>query len=587
MNLSAVYHISSDNFCYPFNENELVIKLQTGYDIDRVELMYGDPFKNGIFGGSDNWNGTLVDITDVKYLQYHKIWQIIVTPEFKRCRYYFILHSGDEVIYMLEDSFKTLKEFKEYKGRRQDFFFPWLNSADIIKPSEWVNGTIWYQIFPDRFCRVGSEENKKFNKWASSNKKVSNMEYYGGNIEGIISKLDYLKNLGISGIYFTPINQSTSVHKYNTQDYSKIDSDFGTDEDMKNLVEQAHKRGIKIMLDGVFNHSGWEFEPWQDVLKNGENSKYYNWFMINSPVKEFSKFGSNARNGKYYTFAFADAMPKLNTNNQEVVDYIVKVCENWIKNYNIDAIRLDVANETSHFFNKQLRKALYKLKPDFYICGEIWHNSINWLRGDEFDSVMNYSLQESIDSFWTNTETTALQFEYQINRCYNMYPIQSNNVMFNLLDSHDTMRLITRSNNSIDVFYQKLCVLFTMNGTTCIYYGTEVALEGGFDPDCRRCMPWREIEQGVYNDRISTLRNIISIRKNYPQARKGDIKFIASGNDRVIIYEKYNKNGTIQVVLNCSVDNYTINKNNYEVLFSNKLEGNMLMINGVVIYLIK
>ncbi len=583
MNLSAIYHTATDNFCYPLNEDELVIKIQTGYDVDRVELVYGDPFSCGLFGGGDGWKGDLLEITDVKNLQYHKIWQAVVKPPFKRCRYFFVLHSGNETVYVLEDGFKTPDQFKNYKGRRQDFFFPWMNKADIIKPAKWVNDTVWYQIFPDRFCNSGKNCGDKYKAWASPNTKVSNGDSYGGDLQGVVSKLDYLKDLGVTGIYFTPINESSSVHKYNTADYKKIDSSFGTDEDIKHLVKEAHSRGIRIMLDGVFNHSGVEFEPWQDVLEKGENSKYFNWFMVNKTPIKMSRTNANARKGIYYTFGFYDYMPKLNTNNQEVVDYLIEACVKWIKEYDIDAIRLDVADEISHDFNKQLRKAMFNLKPDFYICGETWHNSMAWLRGDEFDSVMNYSLQESIEFFWNDENSTAKDFENQISGCMNMYPKQVNDVMFNLLDSHDMMRLINRCNNDEDVFYQKLCALFTMNGTTCIYYGTEVVLKGGYDPDCRRCMPWNEIESGKYNEKISTMKDIIAMRKAHKELRNGEIRFLDSGNHRVVVYEKYSNDKTIRVILNCSDKDYAVDLKNSNVVFARKFENNVVKPKGLAV----
>ena len=212
---------------------------------------------------------------DVKKLQYHLLWKAVVKPEFKRCRYFFILHSKNETYYMTEDSFMTEKQFKEYKGRRQDFFFPWMNPADIIKPSAWVNETVWYQIFPDRFCNSGAERPFKFEKWSKPDKEVGLWGQYGGDLKGVESKLEYLRDLGITGIYFNPICESPSNHKYNITDYKKIDPTFGSNEDMKRLVAKAHSLGIRIMMDGVFNHCGQEFAPWQDVLKNGENSKYY------------------------------------------------------------------------------------------------------------------------------------------------------------------------------------------------------------------------------------------------------------------------------------------------------------------------
>ena len=585
MNLSSIYHISTDNYCYPLNDNELVIRIQTGYDIEKVELMYGDPFMSGIFGGNDSWSGEITELTNKKNLQNHIIWQTVVKPPFKRCRYYFILHSKNEIYYFTEDGFRKEADFKAYKGRRQDFFFPWMNPSDIIKPAKWVNDTIWYQIFPDRFCNSGTARYRTYDKWAGTNKKTGFLDRYGGDLKGVTSKLDYLKELGINGIYFTPLNKSNSNHKYNTADYTQIDPDFGTEEDLITLVEEAHKRDVKIMLDGVFNHCGEDFAPWLDVLQNGKNSKYFNWFMINQMPEKVNRFTHNAKDGKYYTFGFFDNMPKLNTNNQEVIDYFIGICTKWIEKYNIDAIRLDVASEVSHNFNKQLRQAMLKLKPDFYICGEIWHNSTAWLRGDEYDAVMNYTLQESIDSFWANKNVTALDFEYQINRCLTLYPEQVNNVMFNLLDSHDTMRLITRSNENLDIFYQKLTVLFTLNGTTCIYYGTEVALSGGFDPDCRRCMPWNEINTGQYNDRIETIKQIITMRKQYDELRNGEIKF-SHYNNRVLSYEKYSDKNTIRIIANCSDHIFKIEDNYKDIIFQKGLQNNLLQANGVAVLLV-
>ena len=578
MNLSAIYHISTDNFCYPLNENKLVIKLQTAYDIDRAVLVWGDPFNCGLFGGDVSWDGTHIDMTNVFTLQNHKIWQSIVEPKYKRCRYYFIIHSGEETFYMFEDGFKTFEEFSDYKGRRQDYFFPWMNSTDIIKPAEWVNSTIWYQIFPDRFCNSCTDRGRKYHNWSSPDKKASNAYAYGGDLKGVTSKLDYLKELGINGLYFTPINESTSNHKYNTKDYTKIDSSFGNDSDIKKLVKEAHSRGIRVMLDGVFNHSGEEFAPWQDVLKNGRDSRYFNWFMINK--YPFSKIGSRSKKGEYYSFAFVDGMPKLNTNNPEVAEYFINVCTRWVKDYDIDAIRLDVSDELSHDFNKQLRKALFSVKPDFFICGETWHNSIAWLRGDEFDSIMNYSLQETIDGFWHNN-ITAKDFAYRVNYCYNQYPIQTNNVMFNLLDSHDTMRLMTRCGNDEDIFYQELTALFTLSGSVCIYYGTEICLEGGYDPDCRRPMPWKEIESGRYGSRISVMKQLIAMRKNNEVLRCGDVRFIDSGNDKILMFEKYNDTKTVRVILNCSDSEIAVSNDN--VIFSRKMGDGLLAAKGILV----
>ncbi len=580
MNLSAVYHVSSDNYCFPLDEDHLCIRLRTGLDIDRATLVWGDPFDAGLFGSESGWKGAHVNMTNSMRLSDHKIFEAVVEPRFKRCRYYFILHAKDEQYYYVESGFESKKRFESYNGRRQDFFFPWMNSADIIKPAPWVNETIWYQIFPDRFCSSGRNSGGKFHKWASPDKKVSNMHLYGGDLKGVESRLDYLSNLGVTGIYFTPINESPSNHKYNTTDYNKIDPQFGDENDIRELIDQAHKRGIRVMLDGVFNHSGTGFFAWQDVLRNGRDSKYFDWFMINKfPL---SGIAGKSHRGEYYSFAFVDDMPKLNTNNDEVIDYIIDVCRRWVTHYGIDALRLDVANELSHKFNKRLRQEMLKLRPDFYICGEIWHNSMPWLRGDEYDSVMNYSLQETIESFWRNESFTATDFEFGVNECSYRYTEQTCSVMFNLLDSHDTMRLITRCGGDIDAFYQELCTLFTLDGSVCFYYGTEVRLEGGHDPDCRRCMPWDKIERGEYDDRIEEMKRLISMRRAIPQLRRGTLRFIDSGIDRVIIYEKSGSGKTYRVILNCSQRDFDTGEYLRSV-YSRKLSGRTLSHGGAAV----
>lgn len=580
MNLAAVYHVSDGSFCYPLDDERLVIKLKTGKEVQRVELVWGDPFESGIFGSDSNWKGELLEMENSARLRYHKVWRAVVVPRFKRCRYFFILHAPGEVFYYIESGFETKESFAAYNGRRQDFFFPWMNPADIIRPPLWANDTVWYQIFPDRFCSSGRNSGGEFRKWAGPDKKVNNGQVYGGDLAGVESRLDYLRDLGVTGIYFTPVNEACSNHKYDTTDYTRIDPQFGTNDDMKRLVASAHEHGIRVMLDGVFNHSGVQFAPWLDVVEKGPESKYYDWFMINK--YPLSKLPGKTRRGEYYSFAFVDSMPKLNTNNDEVIEYIISVCTKWVKEYDIDALRLDVSNEISHRLNKRLRSAMLELKPDFYICGEIWHHSQPWLRGDEYDSVMNYSLQEHIESFWRNESYTATDFEYGISDTYDRYADQTCSVMFNLLDSHDTMRLITRCGCDADAFYQELCSLFTLNGSVCIYYGTEVRLEGGHDPDCRRCMPWNEIERGDYDDRIAEMKKLIAIRRDIPALRRGELRFIDSGRPRAIVYEKSLGGKTYRVVLNSTGAAYDVGDYGTAV-YSRGLDGSLLADGGCAV----
>lgn len=585
MNLAAIYHRCVDNYCYCLDKNNIIISVKTGYDVKKVTLYYSDPFKTGIMGSNNTIVGEAVEMTEVKRLKEHLYWSIKISPKYKRLVYYFSFENDNEKYYMYEDRFLTPKEFKNFNQRQQLFTFPWMNDVDIFKTPDWVNDTIWYQIFIERFCNGNPSLNKKNIKpWGSPDKPVSYRDYYGGDIPGITKKIPYLKSLGITGLYLTPICKAKSNHKYNTSSFTKIDPAFGSDEDMKLMVDTAHKNDIRVMMDGVFNHTGELFYPWQDVLKKGPDSKYFDWFIIEK--WPFNKLGNNAKSGKYYTFGFFDGMPKLNTNNKKVIHYILKVLTSWVKKYDIDGIRLDVAGEISHRLCKEIRLSLKSLKPDFYILGELWHDSTPWLRGDEYDSVMNYPFADSLDDFWSDETKSYKDFEYSINRCFTMYPLQVNKVLFNLLDSHDTIRLITKL-KSLPKFYQQLTVLFTMPGSVCIYYGTEIALEGSYDPDCRRCMPWELIEKGHYYDKLNTVKNLISLRKNNPELRSNDYEFINTGNNsRIISYLRNCGDTQVMVILNCSKDDYKIPVAKDKILFSNLYKESVIKPDGVIVYLV-
>lgn len=580
MKFEAVYHRTSDNLCYPINEYDLIVNLKTGYDVKKVFIHYGDPFATGILGGEWKWEGKREEVAYKKRLKHQIWWTTTLKPEFKRCRYYFELVGEEETWFYFEDGFLNEKQMHMEGKMLQCFTFPWMNSADINTTPDWVNDMVWYQIFPERFCNGDPTINPEGTKpWDSG--RVTNEEFYGGDLQGIINKLDYLESLGVTGLYLTPIFEAVSTHKYDTTNYMKIDPNFGDENVFRNLVNTAHEKGIRIMLDGVFNHCGPEFEPWLDVLENGPESKYFNWFMINK-----WPFGNNNRDtkdGRFYSFAFAEKMPKLNTNNPEVIDYLINVCEYWVRNFDIDGLRLDVANEISHKFCKILREKMKAIKPDFYILGEIWHDSVNWLKGDEFDAVMNYPLTSSIADFWIDDSLTKEAFEYTINRCYTMYMQQNNDVLFNLLDSHDTERLISRVKD-INVFYQQLAVLFTMPGSPCIYYGTEVVLEGKHDPDCRRCMPWDEIDTGKYDDKINMIKQLIKLRKEQKLFKSRNFHFPNTiKNDRVLEYIKVDEYGnTVEVLLNCSDEDILI-EDSGEILFNNLYSKNKLQKHGVLI----
>ncbi|MCQ4022189.1 glycoside hydrolase family 13 protein [Ruminococcus sp. zg-924] len=575
MKRDAILHNSRDNMCYQSSPDEIVISIQTGKDITSVEIQWGDPFEAGIMGGAEAWSGKTEKLTDVLELENHLWWSIRLKPPYKRCKYFFTIESRDERLCYFEDGFYGENELHIPGKRMQCFFFPWMNSSDFFETPKWVEDAVWYQIFPERFARVGEYE-PHLKPWKSE--KIRGFNYklrYGGNLKGVTSRLEYLHNLGITAIYFNPIFKSPTDHKYNIDDYYEIDEEFGTKDDFRELCSKAHSLGIKIMLDMVLNHSGINFPPFADLMKNGERSKYRDWYMVNKFPITLNK---ETRDGRFYSFAFTQFMPKLNTNNPEVMDYFAGVCEYWVKQFGVDGLRFDVANEVSHKFLKLIRSRVKAINPDVYLLAEIWHDSTQWLRGDEFDSIMNYPLTETISGFWLNKALSSKQLEQGINRCAVMYPEQSSRVMFNLLDSHDTERLYYRCGHDEDIFFQHLTLLFSLYGSPCIYYGTEIMLDGAHDPDCRRCMPWDEIDSGKYDGIMQQVKTLIKARKENPELKSLNTEFVGSGDNRHI---RMIKDKRVLVAVNA--DSTPMKLEYSDIIFARGLNANTLECGGCAI----
>ena len=575
MKREAIFHSARDNMCYQANADEIVISIKTGKDITSVEIQWGDPFEAGIMGGAEKWSGKTQPMDEVLELENHLWWTVRLKPKYKRCKYFFTVKCGDERLNLFEDGFYTDSEMNIPGKRMQYFFFPWMNSADLFETPKWVEDAVWYQIFPERFARVG-ENNPKLKPWKSEPIKGFNLKLrYGGNLKGVTSRLEYLHDLGITAIYFNPIFKSPTDHKYNIDDYYEIDEDFGTKEDFRELCDKAHSMGIRIMLDMVLNHSGIFFPPFVDVMKNGEKSKYRDWYMINKFPVTLDK---STRDGRFYSFAFTQFMPKLNTNNPEVMDYFADVCRYWVREFGVDGLRFDVANEVSHKFLKLIRDRVKAVNPDAYLLAEIWHDSTPWLRGDEFDAIMNYPLTETISGFWLNPKLKQKELEQGINRCRVMYPEQSARVMFNLLDSHDTERLYYRCGHNEDVFFQQLTLLFSLYGSPCIYYGTEIMLDGAHDPDCRRCMPWDEIDSGKYDGIREQVKALINARKETPELKSMNAEFIGSGDNRHIRMIKDKR-----VLAAINADSTPMKLEYKSVIFARGLNGDTLDCGGCAI----
>ncbi|KGX83938.1 glycoside hydrolase family 13 protein [Pontibacillus marinus] len=539
----AIYHRPKNNFAYAYDKETVHIRIRTKKDdLTHVRLQHGDPY----YWTEDGWQYQLDDMEKSGSDSLFDYWFIAIKPPHRRLRYGFELTDETETVYFTEKGY-----FEEPPGETNDHFsFPFLNPIDVFDAPDWVRDTVWYQIFPERFANGDPSINPEgVVPWASTEPEPDN--FFGGDFEGVIQNLDYLVDLGVNGIYFTPIFKARSNHKYDTIDYMEIDPQFGDKETFRRLVKECHNRGIRVMLDAVFNHSGYYFEPFQDLLKHGEQSKYKDWFHVREfPIQEEPI-------PSYDTFAYVPSMPKLNTEHPEVRKYLLDVGRYWIEEFDIDGWRLDVANEVDHAFWREFRKVVKDAKEDTYILGEIWHDSMPWLQGDQFDAVMNYPFTSGVLQFFAEQNISATDFSNKITNVLQLYPENVNEVSFNLLDSHDTSRILSIANENKDVV--KLIYLFQLSfiGTPCIYYGDEVGMTGLGDPGCRKCMVWDKEEQDL--DLFSHVQKLLTLRKEIPAfSNDGAFRFIKTDDaTNSIMYEKANDRQKLLFVINNSEHHVT------------------------------
>lgn len=519
MLLEALYHVPRDKWAYAYDSSTIHLRIRTKRDdVEHVYAMTGDKY---------NWDGTYQEIEMEKAAHdlMFDYWEVAVKPKFKRLSYAFKLTAGRETVFLLDTGIQH--EAPTPPGDHYEF--PYIHEVDLFKVPEWAKKAIFYQIMPERFANGDPSNDPENTEVWGGVPKIDN--FFGGDLKGVLDHLDDLVALGINAIYFTPLFVSPSNHKYDTVDYKQVDPHFGDNALLKQVVEACHDKGIRVVLDAVFNHCGEQFAPFQDVIKNGESSKYADWFHIHS-------FPVQVKDGvpTYDTFGFYGNMPKFNTANPEVKEYLLGVAEYWIREIKLDGWRLDVANEVDHHFWREFRQVVKKANPEAYIIGEVWSDSLNWLLGDQFDSVMNYPFADQVMEFF-NGGMDGYDFSNEMGSLIMRYPQQTNEVVFNMLCSHDTPRLLTRVGN--DKRKLKLCVvfLFTYYGTPCIFYGDEIGLNGGGDPDCRKCMEWDPKKQD--RELYDFYRMMIDLRKRHPALRRGRFRFLqAAKNDPCIVYER-------------------------------------------------
>lgn len=568
---STLFHTAKSADSYAYDNQTLHLRLRTARnEVIGVHLWIGDPYlwaegglDGGNLAGSDahGWiGGQRVEMCLEGSTQYYDHWFAEFKPVKKRCRYGFILHGKDnETLFFGEQSVVDVTDPMIYERELSNFnnlfCYPYINPVDVLNIPEWVKNTVWYQIFPERFCNGRPEISPPgVEPWGS---EPTSSNFMGGDLWGVIEKLDYLEDLGITGLYFCPVFTANANHKYDTVDYYSVDPAFGGNEALKVLVSEAHRRGMKVMLDVVFNHIGNQSPLWLDVVQNGAQSKYADWFWIHkfpvypdTPQEEWDRWNFN-----YETFGNVIEMPKLKTENDQCRKYLLDVVRYWMTTFDIDAWRLDVANEVDHVFWRDFRRTVKGIKSESYIIGEVWHDGMPWLHGDQFDSVMNYPLSQKIIDYFAFNTLAKGNFIDSINKTFMTYPRNVCEGMFNILDSHDTSRILSSCNGNKDKAKLAYLFMFALPGTPCIYYGSEIGMDGHkamFHEGNRKCMIWDEDKQDL--EMKSFLKTLIKLWRNTNTERIFSVRWLSIDDEGCIGWLL----GSISVIVNNTAEEKVI-----------------------------
>ena len=572
MEYSAIFHDMDKRFSYAVDKDLFVIRVQVKKDdMKEVILHYEDKY---IPMERKDTRKTVL-MKKVAVSQFHDYYEAQIKMHLICLRYFFEFMDtqGEKVYY---GNYEFDKECITNRDRMFDCPQN-LREEEMFEVPEWAANKVVYQIFPSRFAATEPVDKELWYK-----APITPMDDLHGNLRGIIEHMDDIQNLGIDVLYMTPIFQSDSCHKYDTTDYYQIDPSFGTTEDLKELVQKAHERGMKVVLDAVYNHTGREFFAFADILENGEKSKYRDWYFIDGfPLK--SEWGEIPN---FKCFGYYGGMPKLNLKNPEVEKYIMDVACYWIKECDIDGWRLDVGDEISHFFWKNFRKAVKAVKKDLLIIGEIWHYAGDFLEGDEWDTVMNYPFYLNLIDLLADEKITVSQFvqnlgylKGRLNK--NCYPL-----MWNLIDSHDTARFLHLCNDNKKKQHLAAAFQLLLPGMPMIYYGDEYAMPGANDPDCRRGMYWDEEYQD--KEMYEWYKRLIQVRKSHACIVEGELDGIVTEDEEgTVVLIRKNGEETIAMIFNCSSSAKKFNEytQKYNLLTENTFDGKVDGFDAAVIVL--
>lgn len=440
-----------------------------------------------------------------------------------------------------------------------------------IRTPEWVKDAVFYQIFPDRFAK--SERPAKAANLQPWDAPPTYHGFKGGDLYGVLEKLDYLTDLGVNAIYLNPIFTSAANHRYHTHDYFSIDPLLGGNKAFFELLEAAHDHQIRIVLDGVFNHASRGFFQFNHLLESGEESPYRDWFHVYGwPLNAYQE---NVR-PNYAAWWGLHALPKFNTDNSLVREFLWDVGVHWLK-MGVDGWRLDVPGEIDDdVFWQEFRRRCKSVNPEAYIVGELWHDATRWLQGDQFDGQMNYPFMRAALGFFgghnlnqTDTVHTGLgyieacdgaQFAQTLHDLHHKYDPEIVQAQLNMLGSHDTPRLMTVANNDLSSVRLMFLCLMTVAGAPNIYYGDEIAMTGDRDPDCRRAFPW-DHRESWNTDLLQAVRRYVNLRHDNVALRRGDFK-VLHASEQVVVYSRRYEGQQAVVAFNGDHDEHSFTLEN-------------------------
>lgn len=573
----AVLHIPLSQYAFAEDEHRMTIRIRAKkHNLNKCILFYADRV----------CRKTPIDFFEIPMRvceedEYFEYYETTLENCFSRICYYFKLEAGLEWIYYYADRFTDkLPDYfidgKIVDGRSEYFQYPFILREEILDAPEWFKTAMVYNIFPDSFA------NGKRQLYISGREKQLEsgqicISKLGGTLKGIIENIDYIQSMGFTCIYLNPIFTAGEYHKYDVIDYYHVDPCLGNEEDFTLLVEELHRHGMKIVIDGVFNHCSWQFFAFNDIVEKGMESRYCRWFYdLTFPVvrpKEAQTLPG------YTCFAYERKMPKLNTSEKEVQTYFADVGAYWIEKYHVDGWRLDVANEIDRNFWRKFRLAVKTANPEAVLIGEVWENAETWLRGDAFDSVMNYEFRRICKDYIATEEADAEKTAYQFEKMRLRYPTNMVNAQLNLLDSHDVPRFLSLCNNDISKWKLACILLILMPGVPSLFYGDEQEIHGVLEEEYRSPMPWKE---NVELCRF--IRELSFIRKNYIDSDCGYQpvwKWIRNG---IFAFERMNESGRIIVAMNAGEKRNFERNDGAKILMESGISDKQMLKNGFIIY---